>query len=98
MAWPGLGKCTAYPRLGQDSPPLGVRWFSEGLGLARIAETNIEFVVMQRCCGRNPKEQTLVLRTPRFNAGLCRVCLGTGCADQGVFHLRMDLVHRVLAR
>jgi hypothetical protein len=34
MAWPGLGKCTAYPRPGQDSPPLGVRWFSEGLGHA----------------------------------------------------------------
>jgi hypothetical protein len=33
MAWPGLGKCTAYPRPGQDSPPLGVRWFSEGLGV-----------------------------------------------------------------
>jgi len=32
MAWPGLGKYTAYPRPGQDSPPLGVRWFSEGLG------------------------------------------------------------------
>ena len=35
MAWPGLGKCTAYPSLGQDSLPLGVRWFSDGLGLAR---------------------------------------------------------------
>ena len=34
MAWPGLGKCTAYPRPGQDSPPLGVRWFSEGLGVS----------------------------------------------------------------
>ena len=33
MAWPGRGKCTAYPRPGQDGPPLGVRWFSEGLGL-----------------------------------------------------------------
>ena len=32
MAWPGLGKCTAYPRPGQDSLPLGVRWFSDGLG------------------------------------------------------------------
>ena len=32
MTWPGLGKCTAYPRPGQDSPPLGVRWFSDGLG------------------------------------------------------------------
>ena len=33
MAWPGLGEFTAYPKPGQDSPPLGVRWFSEGLGL-----------------------------------------------------------------
>ena len=32
MAWPGLGECTAYPKPGQDSPPLGVRWLSEGLG------------------------------------------------------------------
>ena len=32
MAWPGLGKCTAYPRPSQDSLPLGVRWFSDGLG------------------------------------------------------------------
>ncbi len=38
MAWPGLGKCTAYPRPGQDSPPLGVRWFSEGLGLTVYSE------------------------------------------------------------
>ena len=34
MAWPGLRKCTAYLSLGQDSPPLGVRWFSEGLSLS----------------------------------------------------------------
>ena len=34
MAWPGLGKCTAYPSPGQDGPPLGVRWLSEGLGIA----------------------------------------------------------------
>ena len=32
MAWPGLGKCPAYPRPGQGSLPLGVRWFSDGLG------------------------------------------------------------------
>ena len=32
MAWPGLRKCTAYLSLGQDSLPLGVRWFSDGLG------------------------------------------------------------------
>ena len=31
MAWPGLGKCTAYLSPGQDSLPLGVRWFSDGL-------------------------------------------------------------------
>ena len=35
MAWPGLRKCTAYLSPGQDSLPLGVRWFSDGLGLAR---------------------------------------------------------------
>ena len=34
MAWPGLGKCTVYPWPGQESPPLGVRWFSEGLGVS----------------------------------------------------------------
>ena len=32
---PGWRKCTAYPKPGQGSPPLGVRWFSEGLGRAR---------------------------------------------------------------
>ena len=32
MAWPGLRECTAYLSLGQDSLPLGVRWFSDGLG------------------------------------------------------------------
>ena len=32
MAWLGLRKCTAYLSLGQDSLPLGVRWFSDGLG------------------------------------------------------------------
>ena len=32
MAWPGLRKCTAYLSPGQDSLPLGVRWFSDGLG------------------------------------------------------------------
>jgi hypothetical protein len=26
-----------YPRPGQDSPPLGVRWFSEGLGGTGVA-------------------------------------------------------------
>jgi len=34
MAWPGLRKCTAYLSPGQDSLPLGVRWFSDGLGRA----------------------------------------------------------------
>ena len=32
MAWPGLRECTAYLSLGQNSLPLGVRWFSDGLG------------------------------------------------------------------
>ena len=32
MAWPGLRECTAYLSLGRDSLPLGVRWFSDGLG------------------------------------------------------------------
>ena len=32
MAWLGLRKCTAYLSPGQDSLPLGVRWFSDRLG------------------------------------------------------------------
>ena len=32
MTWPGLRECTGYLGLGQDSLPLGVRWFSDGLG------------------------------------------------------------------
>ena len=48
MAWPGLGKCTAYPRPGQDSPPLGVRWFSEGLGLTVAAFTVFALLHVRR--------------------------------------------------
>ena len=32
MVWPRLRKCTAYLSLGQAILPLGVRWFSDGLG------------------------------------------------------------------
>ena len=32
MAWPGLRECTVYLSLGRGSLPLGVRWFSDGLG------------------------------------------------------------------
>ncbi len=49
MAWPGLGKCTAYPRPGQDGPPLGVRWFSEGLGVT-ADNWGVVFFVQRTYC------------------------------------------------